>query len=162
MSQTHFNILKNTAVISMLSIVLILGTIESGFSGSKINCINRCVFNHSQWGQFNCRPGEDYYIIGQKCYEIQNECFLSCNIFSDNLLSEIYLPSKEQVTNQWRQKKACSPYLEKLPLELLPGNHLIEPDWAGQCECLNGNLFIGECGHNKLSCDQVCNLGTAF
>jgi len=162
MGQSHFNILKKIAVISILSIVLFSGIREYGFPNSKINCINLCVYNHPQWGQLTCREGEDYYIIGQKCYEIQNECFLSCNIISDKSHLEVYTPSTERVINQWRQKKACSPDLKKLPLELLPGNHLLEPDWEGQCECLNGKLFIGECGHNKLSCDQVCNLGIAF
>lgn len=160
MNTDFWQTLQSVLIITLFSIVLVLGPVGNLFSGSTMSCTNRCVHTHPQWGQFACSEGEEYYIVGEKCYEIQNECFLECHILLNDRI-EVFTPSEQQTTNQWRQKKACSLDTRKLPLEVLPGDHLIESDWEGQCECLNGNLFIGKCGHNELSCDQACS-GIAF
>lgn len=159
---------KKNAVLRQFMRVVGIGILlwMSGFSvalaDSSQSCLERCIRSHPRWGQFVCSEGAEFYIVGKGCYEIQNECALSCNSFREQTVRERYIPQREQLTNQWRHQNTCSPNSQKMPLEFLPGDHLIAPEWQGRCECLNGKLVLGKCGHRKTSCNKVCDLGHSF
>ncbi len=146
----------------LFSLLFLSIWIKLAFAAPEESCMNRCIRTHPQWGTPRCSENADFYIVGKQCHAIQNECYLQCNPAWGEPVLERFVPSPHQIKNQWRQEKVCSPDITKMPLELLPGDHLILPGWRGQCECLNGKLIIGACGHKKASCDQVCDTALTF
>ncbi|MBF0277518.1 MAG: hypothetical protein HQM13_07005 [SAR324 cluster bacterium] len=155
-------ILDCSCLISAISLSLLFLSFTPAYAENELTCMNRCILTHPQWGQPFCSEGAEYYLVGEGCYEIQNDCFLSCNVNWNDPLPERYIPQPGQLSNQWRQEKSCSPELTKIPLELLPGDHTIDPRWSGRCECLDGKLIIAQCGHKKASCNEVCDKGFEF
>ncbi len=143
--------------VMLISVCFFLHPILLATADTEMSCLERCIHTHPLWGPSVCSEGAMFYMVGAGCYEIQNGCFLTCNVNWNDPPPERYIPQPEQLTNQWRQEKTCAPGVTKIPLELLPGDHVIDPRWSGRCECLNGNLFIGQCGHKKASCDEVCD-----
>lgn len=154
--------LKSYPTMFIVGMLLLLVGSSSAWADFSQNCAGSCIRSHPKWGQPFCSDGFEFYIVGKGCYEIQNECALLCGSFLDEDGIALYVPSPEQVTNQWRHENTCSPESQKMPVDLLPGNHIVEPHWQGRCECLTGRLVLGQCGHNRLSCDEVCDLGKSF
>ena len=151
-----------TLIFGAVAILLLwAGALPSGANFSQ-NCLDSCIRSHPKWGHPFCSDGFEFYIVGKGCYEIQNDCALMCGVFLDDDGIALYVPSPQQVTNLWRHKNTCSPKSQKMPIDRLPGTHVVEPDWQGQCECLNGRLVLGLCGHKRLSCNAVCDLGKSF
>lgn len=124
--------------------------------------MNQCVRNHIQWQQFACSESSGPYIIGKRCYEVQNDCLSECEGIANDPPLELFVLHENQRINQWRQTWACSPETQIFPFLLLPGDQLIDPQWRGQCECRNGLLLLAECGHQKITCDQACDQGVPF
>lgn len=132
------------------------------FYKKGINCYEILeVKKHRHWGLPSCSEIGEYHIKGPACFEIHNECFQRCYFTWFNEAQK-YVPKAGQVGNQWRQGKVCSSDVKNIPLNTLPGNHLIDPRLSGYCECLNGKWLEASCGHKKVSCDMVCNQDQEF
>ncbi len=127
----------------------------------ETQCMAQCLRRHPKWGYPVCSEDAKGYIFGSGCYEQYDECFLECNDPWETA-QESFTPAPDQLENYWRQESACGSDVTRIPLDRLPGDALIDPRWSGRCECLNGRLVVGKCGHREATCNEVCQTGVAF
>ena len=125
-------------------------------SAVESSCLERCVVEHPQYGFPQCRELGGF-LQGDTCFEVYNDCLQSCQMTS---APSRFIPPPTQTANQWRQRSICEDNVYNFPYEIASGDVKIDFRWSGQCECYNGQFFVAECGHESVTCDEVCS-GTA-
>ena len=129
-------------------------------SADEDGCVGRCVRRHAGF-QFPGCSQVGLFLQGERCYEVYNECLQTCG---ESLYGSprVYLPSAFQLGDRWRQMQVCNSSVERVPMETVPGDTVIDPALSGRCECLDGPMFEAACGHAETSCDQVCSGRASF